>query len=61
MKTLNIPFNDRQFKKIRKAKEISDAKTWREWILELAEKSREENEENINIKESNLPRVASLK
>lgn len=43
MKTINVSFEDKEFKRIRKAKELADANTWREWILDLATLSEWEN------------------
>jgi len=40
MKTLNITFDDKEFKRIKKAKELADADSWRDWILMLVEWSR---------------------
>lgn len=37
MKTINETFTEEEFKKIKKAKTISQAKTWHEFILSCAE------------------------
>ena len=42
MKELRIMFNDSEFSKIKKVKEIFGM-NWHDWIIWLTEKSKEEN------------------
>jgi hypothetical protein len=44
VKTINVSFEDKEFTKIRKAKELSNSSSWREWILLLIKRSEEEND-----------------
>jgi len=46
VRQLNIPLDDKVFKKIKKARELSSATSWASWLLELIEMSRRENELN---------------
>ena len=38
MKTLNLTFDDKEFKELERAREKSKAKSWEKFILELIEK-----------------------
>ena len=38
MKTLNLTFDDEEFKKLEKARKSSKAKSWEKFILEIIEK-----------------------
>lgn len=44
MKNIHIQCDDKEYRKIRRAKELSNAQTWREWLLGLADRSRRDNE-----------------
>jgi len=36
MKTLNLNFDDKEYKELREARKRSEAKSWEKWLLELA-------------------------
>lgn len=41
MKTLNLRFEDAEYKELRKARSKSKAKSWEKWMLEQARKVNE--------------------
>lgn len=43
MRSIHLQYEDQEFKRVKKVRDLSTASSWEKWVLELIEKNRVNN------------------